>query len=718
MGRTNRMRTGLVMLSWMLATAGLAASPAPAVAVHTVPWRFTTVTVNSSISGWNGAEPIKGWVLQCPAGYTAVSGGIVGGDATDGVWRLLEYPDPNDGTFHIMARNGAASGTTIILAATCVWLDDVGTITIVNATFARNGNGRAGGTLYCPAGTTVLSAGTDWSNFSNGRSIDYSAPVTDGTQYGLGWYVAGYSDVAGVLGIELRCVDSALLTAEYAEADDSAAGPGERFATAACAAGFRLLTGGAGPAVGRNPGVDQGRTSLSGPVSYSQWPVRSYMPSGVILRSLALCVPASTVSVSYTVHPAALSTASSGSIVFTAADSAGETVTVSCFLDGAARSCASGFTIPYGPLLDGDHAFQVIAKNKSGFVDSSEFDWKIDATVPTISGHGPMSAGSLTGAYTINFSEPVDGVTTSSVTVHAESANVNVSGKVGRPNSTTATWTPNARLVPGETYRFSFSSAIHDTAGNPLTTTFFTVRTVTTVDSTSTALERYWDLDNSAIASGGAYIVSRLAGTQANLSFTATAGQTVSLYGIRVARGGYADVYLDGVKKATASFYAATTARARVYLSAALSAGTHTISIRPLGTKPAGSSGTAVPVDDVEIGATVKQESSLIQTFRRDSAASAWGGSYDVINHVTDGDTTPPRFRLTFVGTGVKVYVTKTSPSGTARVYVDNVLKATVNLHSASTVYGALVYSGTVALGVHTVRIEAVGTSTGTNSSI
>src|SRR5207342_1685445 len=108
-----------------LAVAGVAALPAPAAAAHAVPWRFTSVAVNSQISGYNGAEPLKGWVLQCPAGYTAVSGGIVGGDDTHGIRRLLEYPNPADGTYHILAYNTAASGTTIKLAATCVWLDDV-----------------------------------------------------------------------------------------------------------------------------------------------------------------------------------------------------------------------------------------------------------------------------------------------------------------------------------------------------------------------------------------------------------------------------------------------------------------------------------------------------------------------------------------------------------------------------------------------------------------
>jgi hypothetical protein len=190
------------------------------------------------------------------------------------------------------------------------------------------------------------------------------------------------------------------------------------------------------------------------------------------------------------------------------------------------------------------------------------------------------------------------------------------------------------------------------------------------------------------------------------------------VYGIRLPDGGYADVYLDGVKKATPSFYAATAARVRVYLSPALQAGTHTISIRPLGTKPAASTNSWVSVDNVNIGATVKQESSLKQIFRRVTDASAYGGSYDTMSQATATDATPARFQLTLVGTGFKLYATKTSASGKARVYVDGVLKATIDLHSASTVHKALAYSTTFAPGKHVIRIEAVGTSTGSTSSV
>lgn len=713
-------RLATTFLAFAIATVGLIATPDRAAAVRAVPWRFTSVVLNSSISGYNGAEPIKGWVLQCPAGYTAVSGGLAGGDETIYLFRLLEYPNPADGTYHIVLRNEGGNGTTVTLTATCVWLDDVGAISTVYAEFARNASGRAGGTLYCPEGTSVLSGGGDWNSTSIEREINFSTPVGGGDGgLGAGWYVAGYSDVSGdKLNIELRCVSSALLAGGYFEADDTAPGWGYNAAEAVCANGYRILTGGAAPAGAWNPGVDQGWASVSGPADYRRWPANGHQPEGMTLRAFALCVPASTASVSWTQTPAELSTASSGTITFTTSDTAGETVTYACYLDNQVRGCAAGSPVSYGPLLDGYHTFRVRLNNQSGFLQDFYFDWTIDATAPTISGHTPTASASLTGPITITFSEPVAGVTTSSLRVHAERANVDIAGTIARPTPTTATWTPNARLVPGELYRVSFTAAIHDVAGNPLIATFFTVRATRTVENTSAALQRRWDVDARAIASGGAYIVERLSGSRAELTFTATAGQTVSVYGIRLPDGGYADIYLDGVKKATPSFYAATAARVRVYLSGALTAGTHTISIRPKGTKPAASTNSWVAIDNVNVGATVRQETSLTQSFRRVASASAFGGSYDTMIGATATDTVPAQFRLTLVGTGFKVYATKTPGSGKARVYVDGVLKATINLYSASTVYKALVYSTTFPIGVHNVRIEAVGTLTGANSAV
>jgi hypothetical protein len=719
--RTGR-RILTAALPLVLALSGVISAPAPvAAAAHAVPWRFAPlISENESLAGYDfvhNVAAVGDYYLQCPAGYVPASGGVKAGQYANYLYRLLEWPDTTPGGYyHITLVNNHTYQTDFTIAVSCVWADDVGTISVKHVDMGRNADGRTGGAVLCPSGTSPLNVGFDWDYYST-RSVNFSSPVTGGTTHGTGWYVSGYSDHPGAyLGVDLRCVDASLVTTEYAvSSDTSGSGPIQTVAT--CPSGYRILTGGEAPPVEQiNSGVDQG-WAVAGPYDVKQYPAfGEEMP--VTLRAMVLCVPSSTTSVSFTQTPPTLSTSRDGSITFAAADSAGEPITTRCWLDGSLTSCAPGTPFSFFSLSDNPHNFEVEVSNQYGSTHYALFQWTIDATAPTISSHSPTSGASLSGAVTINFSEPVTGVSTSSVTVHANAANVDIPGTIAHPSTSQATWTPKSRLTPGETYRFSFTSAIHDTAGNALVPTYFNLRTSTSVDSSSSALLEYWDLDASTLASGGSYISSNLSGGRADLTFTATAGQTISLYGIASSSGGYADVYLDGVKKATPSFYAATAARVRVYLSAALTAGSHTISIRPLGTKATASTGTWVRVDSATIGATTKQETSFVQHFRRTTNTSAYGGSYELMTHQIDSDTNVPRFQVTVVGTGVKVYATKTASSGSAKVYVDGVLKATINLHSASTVYQALVYSGTFSLAQHVVQIRAVGTTTGTTSSV
>jgi hypothetical protein len=309
--------------------------------------------------------------------------------------------------------------------------------------------------------------------------------------------------------------------------------------------------------------------------------------------------------------------------------------------------------------------------------------------------------------------------------VRGRKTNVDIPGSVTtelvqvhhQTDYTKATWRPSQHLVPGETYRFFLSDAIYDRAGNHLIPTYWDARASRRVENNSPALDEHWDRDADPIASGGAYITSRTEGSSASLTFQANAGQVAVLWGIRMPSGGFGDVYLDGVKVAKASFYAASPGRVKIYASPALSAGKHVLSVEPLGAGPSASSGSWVSIDNVTVGTAVRQETALKQHFRRESTASASGGSFDAIGHVLDGDGAPS-YSATVVGTGVRIFATKTPNSGEARIYVDNVLKQTVNLHAASTVYKASVFATTFANGVHTIRIELVGTANGASSMV
>jgi len=95
------------------------------------------------------------------------------------------------------------------------------------------------------------------------------------------------------------------------------------------------------------------------------------------------------------------------------------------------------------------------------------------------------------------------------------------------------------------------------------------------------------------------YAYSRWAGPIYSASFT---GTKVAWIGPKTYMYGKANVYIDGAFKGTVDCYSATMGwRDRIWESAALPYGTHTIQIRPTGTKTAASTNTIVVVDGLDV---------------------------------------------------------------------------------------------------------------------
>jgi subtilisin family serine protease len=122
----------------------------------------------------------------------------------------------------------------------------------------------------------------------------------------------------------------------------------------------------------------------------------------------------------------------------------------------------------------------------------------------------------------------------------------------------------------------------------------FVVGGVTTQESAQHVKYGTWKGGASPNASGGLYRSSGTAGATATFTFTGTGVDWVTTTG----RGwGRAQVLIDGVSRGTVDLYA-TTARWQTLRSyAGLSPGTHTITIRVLGTKNARATSTNVAID-------------------------------------------------------------------------------------------------------------------------
>jgi hypothetical protein len=438
---------------------------------------------------------------------------------------------------------------------------------------------------------------------------------------------------------------------------------------------------------------------------------------GTRVTHTAWCLQASQPFVLKFSGPPSLTNSTSAHFTYQLSDSVGEQLSGSCYLDGQLHTC-SGFDDTIGPVGEGPHTYQVQVVNASWQTAQATWTWTVDLTPPTVAFADTLD---LYGPIGLNFSEPVTGLSSSSVQVRVAGVATPLTGTLtSAPDGLSASWQPAAPLVPGESYTVTTTSAVQDQAGNSASTTPRDAWAARLLETSTPLVVETWDPDKSTSASGGGYSSSRAAGSKATWRFTTTSGQKATVYGVRQRAGGKADIFVDGAKKATVSFYAsATKHKVAVFTSAALSAGQHTVEVRVLGTKVSASSGSWVGLDFLKYGAAVLQENKAIQRFAHVSAAPASQGSYDTASHQLSGDTGGvPSYALLFRGTGVNVFVTRSPDSGKAKIYIDNVLIKTVSLKSASTAFQYLVAVTELSDARHRLRVDLVGTTGGAGSAV
>ncbi|MFA9432535.1 Ig-like domain-containing protein [Egicoccus sp. AB-alg2] len=336
-----------------------------------------------------------------------------------------------------------------------------------------------------------------------------------------------------------------------------------------------------------------------------------------------------------------------------------------------------------------------------------------DGTAPKVTQKAPTSAFPLSGPLTVTFSEPVTGVTTTTFSLRAGTATSALAASVKMTSPTTAALTPASPLVPGQSYTASLTNGIRDAAGNRLAATSWTARAKLAIEENEPAIRATWDRDTHSSASGGGYAAARTKNSSLTFTFT---GTNVTVLGRRSTAGGYADIYLDGVKQNSApvSFHATSTQWQRsVWSKSGLPNAKHRLEVRVLGTKPSASSAPWVEVDAFKVGTTLFQEThaSVVHRHPRVSRAGASGGGEFAVNHWASGDNGGrPEVMMQFRGTGVTWYGTKGPNAGTATVFVDGVNRGTVDLYASSASTGATVWrSPTLTDGLHTIRIVVDG---------
>jgi hypothetical protein len=277
-----------------------------------------------------------------------------------------------------------------------------------------------------------------------------------------------------------------------------------------------------------------------------------------------------------------------------------------------------------------------------------------------------------------------------------------------------------------------------------------------------------WGANNNAVHSGGSASLTMDKGSRVTLSFSGTG---VTWIGFRDQWSGIANVYIDGDRKATVDTYASPQkAQVENFSISGLSSGTHTITVEAAGARSPSSAGSWIWIDafDVITGATSGNSTS----------SSSGTGSTNTPTTTTPPATTPPvstsppastptvptpaspatftttriqqnvagiayfgygwganldpahsggsasltnekgsRVTSTFNGTGIVWIGLRDAWSGIANVYIDGVLKATVDTYASPRQAQAENFSlSGLSPGVHTITIEATGTKSASSS--
>ncbi|MBS3180079.1 MULTISPECIES: hypothetical protein [unclassified Pseudoclavibacter] len=231
-----------------------------------------------------------------------------------------------------------------------------------------------------------------------------------------------------------------------------------------------------------------------------------------------------------------------------------------------------------------------------------------------------------------------------------------------------------------------------------------------------------WGNLTSASDSGGSSAYLTSAGS---LTITFTGTRVVWL-GRVTPSGGTASVSIDGGSAQQVSRYAATTRYVQTaFDSGQLSQGQHTIKISWTSTKPAGSTGTSIPVDALDVyapgvGLHQQDEPAIRYSAGWTSAAHSQdsGGSGTYASRPRTGEVSAS---FTFVGDSISWIGRKTSSSGIASVKINGVTVGNVDRYSSQNLYQQNLFTWNAPAnsgdGLYTITISTTSSKNPASSS-
>ncbi|HLW18504.1 MAG TPA: hypothetical protein VKV69_14200, partial [Actinomycetota bacterium] len=336
---------------------------------------------------------------------------------------------------------------------------------------------------------------------------------------------------------------------------------------------------------------------------------------------------------------------------------------------------------------------------------------------------GPTSVAITTpstvnGPIVATFSQPVSGVSSSNSFVRFTGHTYNLATSIACADQDgfltncatgsvkTAMLQPTSNITPGQHYTVHIAEsgqpAITDFGGLTVSEATQDFRGGLFQQGEGAASAFTWRVVKTANAFGGSYVVDHVAGASASYRFT---GSQITWYTIIGPNYGIADLYVDGVLRATANSYSSSTHYRAAFTVSGFSYGKHTLTVRVRGSKGSRfGSGTDVAVDAFQSGSSIIASPGLTYTWGIVKAAAASAGAY---SWTDEGGAT---VSFTFRGTQLEWDTVLGPQMGRAKVYIDGVLKNSADNYAGTTTYGvAKIFPG-LSDAVHTVTIIVLGT--------
>ncbi|HSV92849.1 MAG TPA: NlpC/P60 family protein, partial [Desulfobacterales bacterium] len=221
--------------------------------------------------------------------------------------------------------------------------------------------------------------------------------------------------------------------------------------------------------------------------------------------------------------------------------------------------------------------------------------------------------------------------------------------------------------------------------------------------------EGRWTRTRTSAASGGAVMHTGVVGSLFTVHFS---GTRIAWIGPRAPGYGRAEVFVDGVRRATVSQYASAVSHRQVIWSVdGLGPGGHTLTIRVLGTRDAASAGTVIAVDgfvaDELLVPGFEEHDRRIQrrgSWIRGTSTLASGGGY-IYSRRADAYVVVP-----FWGSSFRLVGMRGPAFGMAEVHLDGRLVGTVDLFAPEVQRAQTIWSVSgLSDGYHAVVIRVLG---------